>query len=156
MNRIKHKITFTVSVILTILLTGFIFEGSMQTGEESGSLSDMVAEFVQRLFSPIGIELEFLPLARFIRKLAHFSEYALLAMCFSTAVASVTDNMSLYLTSLPYSVAIASLDEFAVQASTEGRAPMLTDVLIDSAGALFGALFVIFVVHLIKTKCSRN
>ncbi len=77
-----------------------------------------------------------------MRKLAHFSEYALLAVLLIRAFEGpVLSRVGL--AALAVTVAYAVSDEIH-QGFVPLRTPSPTDVLIDSAGALFGLALVLF------------
>ena len=132
---------------LTAAVMIFIFCMSAQDGTESGSLSEWVlnTRFGQIIMSILpgltgaGDELD-------IRKYAHMSEYALLAVC------SVFFFRELLLEYVPKSASASSFvlcflyacsDEFH-QSFVPGRAGLFSDVLIDSSGALIAILLVFF------------
>ncbi len=88
-----------------------------------------------------------------IRKTAHFSEYAVLA---SIAIGCVrawwgATRTALY-TVLAIWVCVPVVDE-TIQGLSPGRAPRVTDVLIDMAGGLLGML----IAHaVLRRKRLRN
>lgn len=139
----------TLFLILTILTAAMIFFFSAQNGEESSALSSGLTMTIARIIRPGFDQLPlaerealFATLGRIVRKLAHFSEFALLGF-----------NLAWYLVlrkgrraSVPGCCGLAWLlatlyagtDELH-QMFVADRGPALLDVGIDSAGALFGA-----------------
>ena len=78
----------------------------------------------------------------YVRKLAHFSEYFLLAVSIAVPLYVYgVRGMWLVLTAGILCVSYAALDEFH-QYFVRGRGCSARDVLIDSCGALIGILFV--------------
>ena len=87
MNKKRIIIIRILTGILTIGIMGLIFSFSMQNGEESSGLSDVIVEWIQNvIIQPFQIQNEsvnqFLEenLGFIVRKLAHFSIYTALGM----------------------------------------------------------------------------
>lgn len=86
----------------------------------------------------------------FIRKLAHFSVFCLLAF-FTTRLVSVY-RQKFFIIGLLLTILYAASDEFH-QSFTADRTPLIQDVVIDSCGALVGAcLFFILYKKIHKKK----
>lgn len=91
---------------------------------------------------------------RVVRKGAHFLEYMLLGILAAIDVAAISKAIlrrrSLFAAlfmpiSVALSFAVSAIDEFVIQAATEGRGPSWRDVGIDCGGAATGALICILV-----------
>ena len=164
MKRYVFAIICTLAVVLWV---AFIFANSAQTGEESGATSSDVQELINEILHNIGIDVTLSE--HTVRKCAHFGEYMLLGLLacadifvLSSFIAKRSFKLQLlsFLGAIPFSGAVALIDEFVVQMSTEGRGPSLTDVLIDLGGSGCGVLLVFCVVFIIvgikriKTKNS--
>ena len=146
MNR-KHQWTKgrIINGIIALLLMVMIFMFSAGTGDESSELSRKVTEWLMRLIYPEYAQMgsgqqagAFALLHFIVRKLAHFSEYALLG----AALRQFLWTFPLKFPGLPAWLAAtlyAVLDEWH-QTFVSGRAGQLRDICIDSAGALFGIL----------------
>lgn len=163
----KIYIIRAISLFLAILTAGMIFSFSADTGEESGSLSE---EITEKVLDTVGVDKETMPPAQYeevkiktefsIRKLAHFSEYALLGFFFYVFFRTFDKKvwMTLLFT-LAVCVPYAMLDEWH-QSFVPGRGPGVVDVLIDSLGAFCGALVAlgawILVFHIVKRKRMKN
>lgn len=78
-----------------------------------------------------------------VRKLAHFTEYALLGGELALAVGTFWGAGAALL--------VAVLDE-AIQFFSSGRAPMASDVRLDFAGALTGLLLMTLILWLFRRK----
>ena len=156
-----NKKALYVSITLwsvSFVWIAFIFANSLQTGSESGEMSGSVSRFINQLLSLIHPSLKLSHL--FIRKMAHFSEFALLAtlLCFAIrsrcrAQGREVCRAEWVLLALPFSVIVAACDE-TIQLFTDGRSGSAVDVLIDSAGAACATL--IFFLALCLTEKSRN
>lgn len=141
---------FAVFPVLWMII---IFAFSAAEGDESEQLSSRAGEMVCRIFVPGYGDMspeEQKALAEKtdypVRKLAHGVEYAVLG--FLIAGAAVPDFKAFYrkrmFVSLLTGVVYACSDEFH-QLFVPGRSGRVTDVLIDSAGILFGLfLFAVF------------
>lgn len=139
----KRKYTILGLLTLAALWTVFIFSRSMQTGAESSEASGRLAAFLQSLLGDLPVS------EYFIRKLAHFGEYLILALP-ATGAVMLMRRRWLPVAAWGYAVLVALCDEFIVQALTAGRGPRFTDVLIDSAGALTGVIAVVFAVVILR------
>ena len=129
-----------------------IFCFSAQTGEASGGLSERLARALLRVFAPAREEALLDRAEFFVRKGAHFGEYAFLAfwICLLLRDYGVRrcGRAAWGLATL-----YACTDE-AHQLLVSGRAGMLRDVIIDSCGALAG-VGVALGILLIKKQRNR-
>lgn len=151
-------------IILRAVLTAFtgalvcwIFSNSLKDAESSSSQSGAVLRAIQNFFDvlfPGGVVVS----SHFVRKAAHFSEYALLGAMLFFTYRSYTMKRNKFFIPLLIAAAVPFLDE-GLQFFSEGRAPMLTDVGIDLSGALFGMLFawaVLCVAAVVTRKRKRK
>ena len=138
------------SFIPALLMMYIIFSFSAQDGATSSNLSYKVTyKAVSMADNALDLELTDKQISRcirkihyYVRKLAHFSEYFLLAV--SVAVPLYVYGIRglwLVLTAGILCVGFAALDEFH-QYFVRGRGCSAHDVLIDSCGALIGIVFV--------------
>ncbi len=139
----NKKIKAIVFLLLTVALTLFIFMNSLENGEESGKKSDFIVNIFSSILGIFGIEIDDYILGVLVRKLAHFAEYFVLGLT-STLFVSELRNKKLISLSPTYCLLIAFCDEFVMQMLTAGRAPRLTDVLIDFSGVLLAVAIVLF------------
>lgn len=85
----------------------------------------------------------------YIRKLAHFTEYALLGFVFCYYFSKRKQlRLDIIVYSLLPTLVIAVLDEFLQKYS--GRGSLVSDVFIDGFGGLFG-LTTFFILHKVKS-----
>ena len=141
MKHMKNK--RMINWILLIIWMVIIFEFSSQTGAVSGDLSNSL------LYRLLGIFIKDLSdinpdilktLMFLIRKLAHFSEYAILSVLMLNVLKSYYDfSFKLGLLALVLCALYAASDEFH-QLFIPGRAGSLKDVLIDTSGSAFSLL----------------
>lgn len=147
----KMKIIFACFLCATLAWMGFIFmfsaENDTKSTERSDVITDRVAKAVNSNYTPEEKEGEFLNLynvvSHFVRKSAHFLSYTLLGSLTCLAVGAYrskeTKLIKNAIFSFPICILYASLDEFH-QTFVGGRAGRVSDVLLDSTGALVGTL----------------
>lgn len=145
------------SAAAVILWYSVIFGFSAQDGEKSGSLSGAVAEAVMKLFGgdPGGEARH--TLEHIIRKGAHMTEFAILALLVFWAVYAWTGVRSLkaFVIAFALTVCLASLDEFH-QTYVPDRAGRPADVLIDSCGALIALALLWFILRGKNSSINRR
>lgn len=137
-----------------------IFYFSAQNGEESGKTSGGVVETVFSIFVPSFEDLDqqakqqmIESVHSFVRTAAHFSVFALLGFLVYIAL----DNYEIKHKIL-YSQAISSgyaISDEIHQYFVPDRAFQISDILVDSLGAICGILFCLFVKNIIK-KIKNN
>lgn len=160
----KDRRALLLSLMAVLGVMGLIFSFSAQTGEDSGELSAALVNFFLRVS---GIEMSALTpeeqtalwdkISFIIRKLAHFSEFALLGAALRVHTGVIYRIRPYRFSSV---IAAASGVLYAVsdelhQGFVDGRAPSLRDVGIDSCGAVFGVLFVLTILCFSKNKLHK-
>lgn len=138
------------SFLPAIFMLYVIFQLSAQTGDLSGNLSwrithklmSIVNESFEAGWDTASLQYYTEVFHPYVRKLAHITEYFLLAICISFPL-YVYRLRGILLTILAggFCVICACLDEYH-QSFVAGRGPSSTDVLIDSIGILIGVLLV--------------
>ena len=150
----KLALRVTVSILLTLLCAAtvwFIFSNSLKSGAASASQSQAVTEGIQ---DAIGVIAPSSPVAKaegtafdrlhaFVRKSAHFLEYALLGALLLFTCRSYTRLKRFWFAPPCIAFLVAAFDEY-IQNFTPGRGNSFADVLIDTAGAAAGILFAVF------------
>ena len=168
----KNVILWLVRISLTlacIAIVCFIFSNSLKNATQSGAQSSQVAEDVKNVIETVKPDIsfggsskeeDFTILHKYVRKLAHFAEFALLSAFCTWCVRSYTKTKPFFLIPVPLCVGVAFLDEF-LQTLSDGRNCQLMDVLIDSLGSCAGFIFAIctllvFSAWLTKRKMRKN
>ena len=123
--------------LLTAAATvGFICQQSTlppaESAEVSASVRDVIVSWLGGADTRLGAFFD-----RFVRKIAHFVEFATLGAQIEAYLAGRQTRIAI-LCLAGFGLAVASLDE-TLQLFT-GRGAALTDVLLDFSGYLFGAL----------------
>ena len=144
------------SFLPALFMLYVIFQFSAQPGEVSGNLSwrathkllEIICESFETGWSSAELNLYTEMLHPYVRKLAHVTEYFLLAVCVSFPL-YVYGLRGIALTILAggFCVACACLDEYH-QSFVAGRGPSGRDVMIDSIGVLIGVILVRIVCFL--------
>lgn len=133
---IQTKGRIRLCMTLLILNLMFIWGNSLLPGEISGAISGWVKSLLSCIIPGKGEPQQGHGL---LRKLAHFTEFGCLGMllCWLHAMLGKRPWYSLI-----YSVLVACVDE-GIQCFVPDRGPGIRDVMIDTAGATFGILFLL-------------
>ena len=146
---------------LTVMIV--IFFHSAQTAELSSAASGSVAEKLLSLFLSDFSELDesekisiIENSQHIVRKSAHFLVYMTLCVCCFTALSTYSiKKKTVFLSAVGISVFYAMTDEIH-QLFVEGRAGRISDVLLDSVGAVTGALIGTLVFNLLFLKRKKG
>lgn len=149
MNKENKKKIYILNALIVVMLI-FIWGHSMIPAAESSEESGYWATYlipILKIFVGEKLATEYL-----VRKLAHFSEYAVFGFIVALRLKQ-TERLDVRLIGKAEGASFltAFLDE-SIQV-VSGRGPMITDVWIDSAGAFTGILFcslIIFLTERIK------
>lgn len=165
MNKIRSaQIRSHVAGILAVMWMTVIFTFSAQTREESSTVSE---SFSDRLVNATGllfhlhIDEERLreianAMEHIVRKGAHMTEYAILAALLYVWLGRWRQQrLRRYGLAVMLAAVYACSDEIH-QLFVEGRAGMVSDVLIDSAGAVLGLGILILIQSLIGWLWERK
>ena len=156
MKRWIKRNSIALSLLLVIAIMAMIFCFSAQTGAESGAMSGRITTWVLNLivpgfgdFSPEKQETIRSTVSFVVRKLAHFSEYALLGFSLMLHIAQIEKKIAVrlpWLWSWAAGTLYAASDEFH-QGFVAGRGPSLRDVMIDSSGVIAGTLLLLWIIR---------
>lgn len=131
----------------------FIWHNSMESADTSSGRSGKVLEVVNEILEPVGHNVI---TEHFIRKLAHFLEYAVEgALTVLLFAAYRLRFRKVHLAMLAVGLATAVIDE-SIQFFSPGRAPGILDVCIDMLGFLCGAAFVAAVCTVRNLRAGRR
>ena len=145
------KALCAASWVLTALCMAVIFFFSQQTSDDSAEISmDVYSKFFE-LLGPIIERLGH----EGVRTLAHFTEYTALGFLISTSLTFTCSRRRPWLT-LALCAAYALTDEIH-QIFIPGRAFQVTDIAVDSAGALLGiGVFALLAVIVLSVKKKKS
>lgn len=144
----RRKIYTAVSWVSVFAVCAFIFIMSAADGEKS---SDMSGSLLLRLRELTGLEIS----SYFIRKAAHFCEFALLSFLLTNAVFTSFNRKNAGVIAFPAACLYAVTDELH-QLLSDGRACSVKDMLIDSSGALLGAALCSFIILIYIKQTERK
>ncbi len=152
MSKNFMRIIFWSGAVLTAILI-FIF--SSQISSESAHVSDSVTAVLASVFVKGYKQMTELAqyqiiksINGYVRKMAHFSIYTVLSIFISLSLSTYARFKSRYWAcSVLISMLYAITDELH-QYFVPGRACQLKDVIIDTCGALLGAVFVILLLKI--------
>ena len=152
MRNIKY--TKLIFIICSLLVAILIFSFSAQTAEVSKEGSRFLTDFVVKLVEPDYDKLDLLTqqaiygkVHHLIRKTAHFVEFAALSFFISLSIRKYWGIL--------ICIAYAALDEIH-QMFTLGRSCEIKDIIIDSFGAVFGALCCFLLLWAMKKKWFKQ
>ncbi len=136
-----------VFIVISIIITLFIFSSSLKDASISSETSGRVLSFINSFLNIFGLKMTH----AVIRKLAHFAEFFSLGV--SLTLSGYFSLKGLKLTTkyiLLLGLFIAITDEL-LQFIPVGRSPMVKDVLLDFFGVLTGYILV-FTISMLKEK----
>ena len=157
----KHSILLSLLLVIAVMVMIYCF--SAQNGTQSGAMSGRIttwflnlvvpdfenwtAEAQASLFATVGFV---------IRKLAHFSEYALLGFSLMLHIAQIEKKIFVrlpWLWAWMVGTLYAASDEFH-QGFVAGRGPSVRDVMIDSSGVIAGVLLILWILRRRKRRLA--
>ncbi len=127
-----------------------IFRNSMMIADASNTMSLDVMQYLLQFVQKFGLYAgDYSLFHHWVRKLAHFTEFAGLGFLVSLAIQicpllpSRFLNFALFLTAIPFA------DEY-IQQYFDGRSCQLSDMIIDGAGFIAGALLCYILALIIR------
>lgn len=143
-----------------LVIFWFSAQPAAESEEMSGGVAQRILETCDRIFDMNIPERELALWAEQIdypiRKLAHMSEYAVLAVFFGVYLVGYRAwGKSTACGSLTLSACYAVTDEIH-QLFVPGRAGRLSDVCIDTAGAAIGVCLFAIVMKLVQNHCEKK
>ncbi len=146
------KAIITVSWLTVLATMVIIFCFSQENMEKSAQTSSSVTEEILEIVLP---KEEVTPqkVAEFhptMRTIAHFGIFMLLGFCLANAFRATLKIKPIfnYILAIIASILYAIIDE--IHQKFTGRAPEVKDVLIDSLGAMIGAMLFVAIFYLLK------
>lgn len=150
----NRKIAIALIITFIVLTVAFIWSNSCQSAAQSSKSSGAVYSTVQNVLDKVFGEGKVPITHNVIRKLAHFSEFAVLGAEFCVLIIALNkESFTGYVKILPCGVFVAAVDECLQFISDRG--PAITDVLIDFFGYLT-ATVLFFVIFLIRSRIKAK
>ncbi len=149
-----------LSWLPAVVLLCIIFSFSAQTGTESGSLSYKISYkiiewkncLLQEKKEPQQIAVDAERIHHYVRKLAHMTEYFLLALFFAFPLYLYNvRGVKLLLVTIALCLIAAGMDEYH-QSFVDGRGPSLKDVGIDCFGSVLGSASYVGTIQILKKQ----
>jgi hypothetical protein len=139
---VLFRILFTFFAVLS---TAFIFYNSLEIGMASAQRSTEIAALINGFLGKFGIS----PLSGFaIRKLAHFSEFALLGFWWTLCLRVYTRHYIRHISWPLFLVSFTACVDETIQTYVIDRSGSIRDVWIDFSGGCVGILCGLMVVLL--------
>lgn len=145
---IRTEKRMRLCVALLVLNVAFIWGNSLLPGEVSGAFSDWVKELLAKFFASDDLSDSG---GGLLRKLAHFSEFAMLGILLSWFFGMLQKG---HHCAALCGFFTACVDE-TIQRFVPDRGPSIMDVGIDTCGVLTGMLL-FFIGYSILTKQNNN
>lgn len=141
MSRQNRFVRHVLPPTLSAICMGAVLFFSCQNGETSHDLSMIIANGIADLFTYAGITNQSLEqIDLFVRKSAHFMEYALLSLLLAWVFTSILGRVRLgSLAACIAAISFAGFDEW-IQLSFQSRTASPLDVLLDTAGISLGII----------------
>ena len=145
--------------LLTAVYIGFIFHFSAMKAVSSQTLSEGFSWRILQKLSVFGLYGDVVRFDPWVRKAAHFAEFALLGFFVGISVRTAPFIRPRFLNFLLFMIAVPVTDE-TIQKFTEGRACMVSDMVLDACGFLFGGflayLFVLVIIDLFRIRSAEQ
>ena len=141
---IAFRVIFTIALIACI---AFIFRNSLESGALSSARSQAVMQKINEILSVVNLG----PLSEHtVRKLAHFAEFTLEGFLLMLCLLVYTNRFVRHISwPLLGGMTTALLDE-TIQRFIPNRTSQVTDVWIDMAGVVFGALIALILLLIVR------
>ena len=141
---IAFRVIFTIALIACI---AFIFRNSLESGALSSARSQAVMQKINEILSVVNLG----PLSEHtVRKLAHFAEFTLKGFLLMLCLRVYTNRFVRHISwPLLGGMTTALLDE-TIQRFIPNRTSQVTDVWIDMAGVVFGALIALILLLIVR------
>lgn len=149
---IRTKKRLAVCIVLLVVNLAFIWGNSLLPGGISGAISNWVKDLLAPL---LGWKKGSGQGGGLIRKIAHFTEFACLGVCFRWFWGMLTaKRLRPFLYALAGAFFAACIDE-TIQCFVPDRGPGIPDVALDTLGALAGILL-LALIHRRKTNVLED
>lgn len=140
-TRIKRKSKrFSIFMILAIIWMAVIYSFSSKDGEESSNQSGCIVEAVQEILDVEFKEEETDTFTFIVRKMAHFTEYAILGILYMGMIYELVKTKIFMVIFSTFACMIYAITDEIHQGFVGGRSPQITDVMIDTTGGVIGGM----------------
>ncbi len=129
--------------MLLFLCLAFVWGNSLLPAEDSGAVSGRLSQIIAAVFGSWAVEAEGL-----FRKLAHFTEFALLGMLLGWNEKLCRGKRTIL---TPFLGLLVAMTDETLQLFSAGRAGQVTDIWLDFAGVL-GGLGLLWLLTRLKNR----
>ena len=136
-----------VFIIISIMITLFIFSNSLKNSMESSATSGRFLSFINSILEIFSLSITH----AFLRKMAHFCEFLCLGVSLSLSGLFSLKGLKITTKYILLSGLLISVTDELLQFIPVGRSPMIKDVFIDFFGILTGYM-VIFIIYILNEK----
>lgn len=150
----SKQMKWAVAAIAAAAIMALIFFFSAQPVQESDSLSKGIGRKLLEWFPVLHEKVTLSELNHYLRKLAHFTIYFALGVCLTVA-AGRQKKLPPVVVSILIGTVFAASDEIH-QIFSDGRGPMVWDVILDSCGVVTGSALVAVCEKLHNTLKHKN
>lgn len=152
MKRTKKRMILCICLLAAVL--AFIWGNSLTSGEDSGNMSGNIMQWINTFLrlDEQGAEV----LHKFIRKGAHFTEFACLGLLLTWLFGMMGEKKGhLFCMPLLFGMMAACVDE-TIQVFTPDRGPSPIDIWIDTCGVAAGIIMLLIGYAFICKKHSYH
>ena len=141
---ILFRVVFTAALIACIM---FIFRNSLENGAQSSARSQAVMQLVNSALAKVHLG----PVSEhLIRKLAHFSEFALEGFLLMRCMRVYSRRPLRHITGPMLAGVLTALTDETIQLFVPGRSGQVTDIWIDFSGVMTGLLVGLILLGLVR------
>lgn len=154
-NSRKSLLIFFVFLTFFVMTAIFFFssQNAASSSKTSGSVVRFILSILVRGFDDMTAKEQrrlIVKWASFIRKAAHFTEFAALGFSFTTSLI-LRRTERLYLRSIAFGVLYAAFDEMH-QLFSVGRACSVFDMMIDTSGYITGLIVSALILYIFRRR----
>lgn len=150
------KVMRPVLILINIVLVLFIWGNSAKPAEVSSEQSGGLAVFLENTAQKFNIVLTEGQAQHFIRKSAHFTEYAALGFLLGAAFSVYGKKLKVYGAHVLLLCGIIAVTDEYIQLFFPGRSAEVTDVMLDFTGAVSGFLAVCLLVFFVQCRRKKK
>lgn len=149
MKKLSLSILNIITFIITISFIAFAFIHSSMPADISGEESENVLQFLQNILNALGMGTELT--SYIVRKVAHFTEYAAIGGALVGCAYSFNKTKPYtYSVNILFSGLLTAVIDETIQLNVAGRSGQVSDILLDFAGCITGAVVVMAVIKLVQ------
>ena len=157
----RFPVAALIFLVLTLASQVWIFSNSLQDAKASTEQSETVMEIVKPVYEEVLPIVHVEPtennIHHYVRKTAHFTEFALLGVLSFLTVYLFRPKKARFLFYVlpPVVCVLTAIADESIQSGVSGRSSEWADVLLDSAGAITGILIAFLASLLISALAKK-